>query len=984
MKRILYSVGVSLLVMTSACSDSLEPFDTNSSVEPTEDSRISYFDIDPLLMILESTDNIGYANLKSGFFDLSTHEVEFKRDSGNLRCGIHIRESSSLPDGEYLLTFSDYDHQPIDGMLRVIVKDERIVEIGEARSTFSLRQGSGTPSDPYIIGSARDFLTLLDDLRENELTNGRGVYFRQTADITLMDQSSTKPGRGYYGYSFAGHYDGGGYSLKDMYYRGGEDENSDRNIGIFPTLLDDAHISNLNVTGANISGVYADVGILAGSSVGAVRIENIAVQGNITSENASNVGALIGRMTGGTLLIKGMELRSNISGKENVGGIIGAIVGCDFTEVSDVTTSDRHFSVEGYDCTGGVVGLVSGGSVTISRVELSHVVSREDADIRIIMSKGGSAAGGIIGSVTGSITDIALDDIMVECPLGGLRRSGSRVGGLIGSLTTGGSLKINGAKVTSIVSGENEVGGYIGHCSIAGDGSLEVKGGIRDNYVIPDDSAAGIEAHDDAGGVFGYLEVKNMVSSDAKIRVAVNVDATSNHAGGIIGKASGADIDLSLYEMTSSTMQVSGHADVGGMIGYATHSTIIGPMTFDFDLKASESVIPDESCFTPIYTGIVKGTYDVGGIIGKGDDVTVKGLVSNCTVTGTSGSRFGGVAGSINNSSKSHVEDLVSRGLMSAPNSQRTGGVIGSINCSGVTYMTDCINYGDVTGGEDVGGVIGYLYKNGDADTRADYYKESEIRFCVNEGKVSGGECVGGVLGKSNTSTSYNYGKSNVLQIHHCGNHGDLYSSVATHAESGMGGIVGYGGGWQQIAHCANTGQILSEAPHKGVGGIAGSLGEDAESYSNHFPNVDLNTSLNSGVIDSRDSKTHVGGILGFMEEGPDSYIRNCANYGKVLNKHSSNNGGILGYVDHLGNIFDCVNVGIVDEGNATVGTHKGGSIFDHDGLYMIDGSGWTWPSATVIKKEDICNQSKYSRLDFKETWMMGEDGPTLRDCPFK
>lgn len=992
MNKTVYTLGAALLIFAASCSDHFEPFETNATVQPTEDCRVSYFDIDPLLLILESTDNIAYANLKSGFFNLSSHEVELNRNGNAIRCGIRLQESSTLADGEYLLTFSNRDRKPIKGMLRVTVKDEHIIEIGEAKSTFSLRQGSGTPTDPYIIGSARDFLTLLDDLRDNELTNGREVYFKQTADITLMDQSSLKPGRGYFGYSFAGHYDGGGYSLKDMYYRGAEDAQSDSNIGIFPTLLDDACISNLKLTGANISSVYSDVGILAGSSTGAVRIENVSVHGNITSQSANNIGGLIGRMTDGFLEMDNVDIRVSLVGQDNVGGLIGRIEKSELAEFTDIRTPDPHFSVEGHDCIGGVIGLIADGKVNVTGATMSHVVSREDADVRTIKTNGGSGTGGIIGKVTGNQAQVSLTDITVACPVGGLNRSGYRVGGLIGGIVTQGSLTINAAKVTSIVSGLKEVGGYIGYCAVTDGGYFEVIGDSRDNYVLPDDSAAGIEAKTDAGGVFGYLESKEIHHDQSKIRVAVNVNASSESAGGVIGKANNSVIDLSFYDMTSGTMQVSGGSHIGGMIGYATNSTVKGPETFNFEMTYMNAIVPSEDRFTPLFTGIVKGTYDVGGVIGRGDDVTLIGLSSKCTVTGTSGSGFGGVIGSVYSNSSSHLEDLTSRSLVTAANSPRVGGVIGYLRDNDYTYVTDCINYGEVSGKEDVGGIIGYYYKCGDADTRsetrantrADYYTQSEIRWCINEGKVSGGECVGGVIGKSNTFTCYEYGVGNVLYTHHCGNHGDITSPSASHAESGVGGIIGYGGGWQKVDACANSGQILSEGPHKGVGGIAGSLGHDSYTYTNNFKNVDVNTCFNSGTIDSRDAKTHVGGILGFMEEGPDSYIRNCANYGRVLNKHNSDNGGILGYVDHLGKIFYCVNVGIVDEGNATIGTHKSGSIFDHDGLYMIDGSGWTWPSATVIKKEDLNNQAKYPKLDFKEIWMMPEEGPTLRDCPFK
>ena len=194
-------------LLIGGCSDekNTPDFPTNSSVEENEDNRISSFDINPALLDGDLLSRIGYANLKKGFFSLETYNAELRHQGSCVRCGLYLNASSSLENGEYLLTFSDIDSQPMKGMFRIEVNENRIIKVSEAKGSFSLRSGSGTQEDPYLIGSARDFLMFLDDLRENELTNGRDVWFKQTADITLMDQSSTKPGRGYYGYSFAGH-----------------------------------------------------------------------------------------------------------------------------------------------------------------------------------------------------------------------------------------------------------------------------------------------------------------------------------------------------------------------------------------------------------------------------------------------------------------------------------------------------------------------------------------------------------------------------------------------------------------------------------------------------------------------------------------------------------------------------------------------------------------------------------------------------------
>lgn len=239
-------------------------------------------------------------------------------------------------------------------------------------------------------------------------------------------------------------------------------------------------------------------------------------------------------------------------------------------------------------------------------------------------------------------------------------------------------------------------------------------------------------------------------------------------------------------------------------------------------------------------------------------------------------------------------------------------------------------------------------------------------------------------MGKAHAATDNQVGSLTGIKIEKSGNEGKITSSASNAGASGVGGILGYGEALILMQYNTNTGYILSAAAHKAVGGIAGSLGNDPSGGARSaYLNVQLYKCENYGTIDAQHNSSRVGGILGFMEEGPDSRVDNCANYGKVLGKHQSDNGGIVGYVDHLTNIYDCFNAGNVDNGNAAIGTHKSGSIFNHDGLYYIDGTGKSWPSATKVSKSDAGDKSRYPRLDFDKVWIITSDGPLLRDCPF-
>lgn len=987
MKKIIYFALALTALVLGSCQHDDEPLwpSTNPTIEQLEGYKVSYFDISYKLLNDEAYENIKFANLKRGFNEFISCPVVINPAGSLLRCGLHIAESVNVADGIYLLTFSDADGNPLRGMVKLQIEDEHVVKAEEAESSFSLRHGSGTQADPYEIGSERDFLTFLDDLRKNELTNGRDVWFRQTADIRLMDQSNDKPGRGYYGYSFAGHYDGGGFTLYDLYYRGASNPTSDVVLGLFPTILDGADISNLAIAGVNMSNVSADAGALAGVSKGNVKVSDVTIQGNISGDNGNGIGGLIGRMAQGNLTLSNIKFKMSVSGKSNVGGILGKMD--DGTlNISGITTPEHHFYVEGYESVGGVVGNCVKGKLSISSATLSHVVSKEDSDIRIICTTGGEGTGGIIGKIGNISAQAVFKDITVECPVGGANRVGNKIGGIAGAVDCNQNISISGCRMTSIVSGNHEVGGFFGHLYIKGSAKLIIGGDSQSNYVLPDDCAAAIEAYSSGGGVFGYLQSPKIEADPYSVRVAVNVDVTEQQGGGVVGKINETSLHLNIFKMTSSTMQVTGESAIGGIVGAAFQSTLTGDTPFDYDMKNTKAVVPEADAFAPLFIGVVKGKENVGGILGKGENLTLRALSSKCTVTSLGGNNIGGIAGYVYSTGKENVfEDLTSSSLVVGERNANIGGIFGYFTCDDYAPIQDCINYGEVRDGNYAGGIIGgynlslgaYIYS---------WYKQSQVRWCVNKGTVSGTDCVGGIFGKAYCMTeSFDVNCSTqIMQVLKCGNDGTVTASSSGAAESGVGGIIGFGGALIQVQDCANRGNIFSDGALKAAGGVAGSLGLDPTGPNSEYKNVQLYNSCNSGTIDAKGSKTRTGGVLGFMEEGPHSNVRNCLNTGQVLNKHDSDNGGIVGYVDHLTYIYYCVNLGMVEHGNAMIGTHKGGSLFYHDGLYYLEGTGASWPSATKVSAADITDKSKFGKLDFEEIWGMSDSGPDLPCCPFR
>ena len=131
---------------------------------------------------------------------------------------------------------------------------------------------------------------------------------------------------------------------------------------------------------------------------------------------------------------------------------------------------------------------------------------------------------------------------------------------------------------------------------------------------------------------------------------------------------------------------------------------------------------------------------------------------------------------------------------------------------------------------------------------------------------------------------------------------------------------------------------------------------------------------------------------MGWQEQGsPDDethyMLHNCYNMGIVPTNQDSDNGGVLGCIDHLGEVQNCYNAKKVSHGNGIIGTHKGGSIFYHHNLYVLEDSGKYW-CADKFKESDKSKESTYKGFDFTSVWAVSTSTnngfPYLRDCPYQ
>ncbi|MDE7110074.1 MAG: hypothetical protein K2O49_08940, partial [Muribaculaceae bacterium] len=199
--------------------------------------------------------------------------------------------------------------------------------------------GYGTADSPYILTTSAhlaQFSTTSRDWSED-------TYVKLGADIDGVVLTSPI---GSTGSPFKGHFDGAGYSIKNVNL---SSTTLGASVGLFGALSG-GEIINLGVTDANMAGVN-NVGTLVGTAISG-KIERCFATGKVTG-NSICVGGLIGENIGATVsdcyagvvvsneddyatggivgkntgAVKNVYATGEISGKDYVGGIVGANYG---------------------------------------------------------------------------------------------------------------------------------------------------------------------------------------------------------------------------------------------------------------------------------------------------------------------------------------------------------------------------------------------------------------------------------------------------------------------------------------------------------------------------------------------------------------------------------------------------------------------------------------------------------------------------------
>ncbi|MDD3045525.1 MAG: GLUG motif-containing protein [Candidatus Delongbacteria bacterium] len=218
--------------------------------------------------------------------------------------------------------------------------------------------GSGTDLDPWLISTPYE----LNNIRNYTGALHSDKYFRQTADISLINYSNWEPiGKigTEFNQSFYGNYDGAGYSITSLSI----DRTGTPDLGLFG-VLKEGSITEVNIIDGVIISDDSRNGLIAG----------YCYLGSITGSTSSGIinaqGGEAGGVTGRNLegAIENCSSSASVSGAFSVGGIAGAnesgtIISCGSTGTISGTNVGIGGLV-GQNSTGNIYESYSSGNVT--------------------------------------------------------------------------------------------------------------------------------------------------------------------------------------------------------------------------------------------------------------------------------------------------------------------------------------------------------------------------------------------------------------------------------------------------------------------------------------------------------------------------------------------------------------------------------------------------------------------------------------------
>lgn len=542
--------------------------------------------------------------------------------------------------------------------------------------------------------------------------------------------------------------------------------------------------------------------------------------------NSSNIGGIIGTSNGN--MYSGYN-ESIVSGKDNVGGIIGEnSTGGTVTNIVNATsvTGENESADNVSQYVGGLVGSNSGSVTngrnngTITGTNYVGGMVGNNADEHSILTnlvndssaaiEGERYVGGIAGSNSGTITADKKNDNLINR----------------GSIT--------GNKYVGGVAGENKDGGTIANTL---------------NSVV-------LHAKGENAQYFGGVVGQNSGEINGATNTS-NIDITAvggSYVGGIIGQNTESG---TLKGEIRNEGSVAGKSQVGGIIGENDNDyVLIGTEGNRLTVENDGSVDAQEGGAAGIF-------YENHGEI-KYADISNSGVVNGGDKEGGTGGLFGINTGNITESTLTNSGTVIGGGIV--------GGLIGKN--SGDVSNSSLTNTGSVIGTSNVGGLIGTNTGKieGGRDANNSYYKYQIYNNGVinvgtwddtnNNGKVDAGE----ITGLQQGETSQNIGGLIGNNTTENGKTGSLtagYNTGAINAGSStnVGGIAGSNAG--TIDQVFNTVMTENGENQTITGGtnVGGLVGNNSGTLSNAYNTTEVKGNANVGTIIGNNATNNVSNV---------------------------------------------------------------------------------------------------------------------------
>lgn len=719
--------------------------------------------------------------------------------------------------------------------------------------------------------------------------------------------------------------------------------------------------------------------------------------------------------------VKGVNSTLKVSGKNNVGGIIGYAEDdtgrtYSFADASGSVQPDSRSSelsnltntgnVSGVSNVGGLVGYMNGGK--LSNDEENRVQYKGSYNLGKItgIDKGSNYSyniGGMIGKAVNATVGGTKNTLINYNTVEG----GYNVGGIVGSIS---STTVANASNEGVVKANGfTIDSYIYHTDNSGWKN-------NDDSALPGTHKAEVRAAN-VGGIVGSSagsELKDVTNKAdvSSVLVKKTLDGVDNpkgfdhyaagNVGGIVGRAE----DSNITNANNVESNIRGAMNVGGIAGYfgskdATNKNkndyrILNAINNGGDIMATGGIKKDgsftketthrESYITGNIGGIAGYLYGVPVHIeagGNRGDVHTAADTSELTSQAVN---VGGIVGKIDMPKATGSDgnvltdkerlDIIKSDTSAAGNSGYANAVVSS------SYNT-----GNVKGYTNIGGIGGFAYNGSIAAS----YNVGDIHTTRAAASGTTPINMGGILGDSTEQAS---GRVIIYDTYNKGTIGDSrFKTFGRH----VGGIVGRLSGIVEKSY--NNGDIYNGS--NVVGGIAGYW------YSGYLKNV-FNTG-NITVNNKNNTDSQVGGIVGSVDLNggnkssgniEDMSISNACNLGSLRSFKDSNGsganvvGGILGatyrwpssfnpgsnYKVNISNAYTMGNL-YVDSGRigdilGFYGSYTNQDSVTFDKVYYIrpqENNGYIDltlnPSGLTVLKNIKDNNIDYDKLTDKSQW---------------